>query len=126
MASVDSALFSDVFGPELWLFDDETLHKRDAIRIIGDDHFNAFGAQKIFVTTKIRVFTHNHSRDTELDDRARTHHARAKGCIKCGVSIGLLPPRFAQRIHFAMRNRIALLHTLIASLGNHVAAARED
>ena len=68
----------------------------------------------------------DHARNAKLEDRACAHHAGAKGGVKRGVAVRFLSARFAQCIHFAVGNWVALLHALIAALGHDFAAACQD
>lgn len=71
----EPSLFSDVLGPQLGFFLDETLHQGNTVRVFGDHDLNPAGAQEFFVSTEIGGVSDDHTGNAKLDDRSRTHHA---------------------------------------------------
>ena len=91
----------------------------------GVDHLDAMAAQEGFVAAEIDGVVDDEARDLELHDRARTHHAGRQRRVERRVAIGELPPRLAQAIHLAMRDRVAVLDALVVTGGDQLFAARE-
>ncbi len=100
-------VFGDIFRPERGLFADETRHQSQAVGVFCNDDLDAAAAQKRRIAGEIGDIADHHARDGELNDRARTHQAGRQRRIERHAFVIRPPPRFAQAIHFAMRDRIA-------------------
>src|SRR5262247_3765860 len=109
-----SVALHDVLVPQLGPIADEAGHQGDAIGIVGDQHLDAARAQELRVAWKIPRLAHHHAGNAELDDGAGAHHAGRERGIKRHAAIGSLTPGFAQTVHLAVRDGIALLNALVA------------
>ena len=83
-------------------------------------------AQEIFVPAEVLRITNDDAWDAKLHNGTCAHHAGRQRGIKYRIAICPLPPGLAQSVHFAVSNRIALLHALIASARDHFAITRQN
>lgn len=77
------------------------------------DHLDAARPQKLLIAAEALGVVDDDARDLELDDRARAHHAGAERRIERHAAITLAAAGLAQAVHFAMRDRVALLDALV-------------
>src|SRR5262245_54080905 len=115
----------NVLVPQLRLLADKASHQGDTVRVVGNDDLDAALAQELGIAGKVGRLADDDARDPELDDRAGTHHAGRERRVEAHAAIGFLPSGLAQTVHLPVRDWIALLDALVASLGDETVSLGE-
>jgi len=110
-----------ILVPKLRMLSYETTHQLDTGGVIDQEHVNAVGKQEFDIARKVLVLSDDYSPDTELKDGSRAHHARAERRVESDAVISCPPAGSAEAIHFAVSDRIAVLHPPIVAARDHSA-----
>jgi hypothetical protein len=104
---------------------DTPIHKRLAFGIVQNADGDTARSQEFLIAAKAAILSNHESRNPELHNRARAHHARAQCRIENRIAIIALTSGIANAVHLAMRNRIALLNALIVPSAQNFRAAHQ-
>ncbi len=74
--------------------------------------------RKVYVAGKVARLADHDRFDSELNDRPRTHHARAERGVESDSRVIPPPASFAETIHLAMSDWICVLHSAVVAGGD--------
>src|SRR5260370_2144046 len=89
------------------------------------DHVVALPTERVVPATKIYGLAYDHGADAKLADQAAAIPTRRQRRDHDFVAVTPLPARFAKRVRFAMRRRIAFLHPAGAAASEKFSIAFE-
>ncbi len=109
------SFFADIFFPHFRVLRDVFGEHLDAFVRVGVEHFGAIFAQPIDPAAEIHGLADHYGANAKLADQAAAIPARSQRGHHDFVAVTPLPAGFAKRVRFAMRRRIALLHSAVVA-----------
>src|SRR4051812_31767469 len=103
--------------PKVWMLGDELPHHREAARILSDVGADAPRSEECLFAHERQVSADDHMRDSIEEDRSGTHRAWRKSRIEHAFAVDRRRPSSGavERIHLAVQDRTALLHTSVVA-----------
>src|SRR6266851_4073393 len=117
--------FADIFSPDFRVIGHIFGEHVDAFVRVGVEHFGAVFAQPIDAAAEIYGLADNYGANAKLADQAAAVPAGRQGRDHDFVAVSSLPARFAKRVRFAMRGRIALLNSAVVAPSQQFSVAFE-
>src|SRR5439155_5833768 len=117
----------DVFVPQIGMRGDEISHQSNAPFVLNDVDANAAIAQQRFLTHERVILADHYVWNAVKEDRAGAHRARRERRVHHAFAIHRceLTTRALERVHLAVQDGAALLHTAIVATAEHAIAMHE-
>src|ERR1700687_745513 len=120
-----NSLFSDIFSPNFRVLRHIFGKHLDAFVGMGVEHFCAVLTQPIDAAAEIHGLADHYGANAKLADQAAAIPARGQRRHHDLVAVTALPARLSKRIGFAVRGRIALLHSAVVATSKKFSFALE-
>lgn len=116
----------NILVPQIWTFANESLHQRNTLRIIKNNHINTVIAQQFDIAWKVLLFANDHSLDSKLEHGAQAHHARTQRRIKRNAVIARAPTSLPKAVHLSVGGWIAVLNATVMTNSDNCAVLYHD
>src|SRR6266849_1261199 len=120
-----NSLFADVFSPDFRVVGHVFSKHLDAFVRMGVEHFRAVLAQPIDAAAEIYGLADDYGANAKLADQAAAIPARSQRGHHDFIAVAPLPAGVSKRIRFAVRGRIAFLHSAVAAFSQQFSMAFE-